>query len=842
VPFACVASSCPAAIRTSVTTAGGQVIRAQHGSFVRVICEDVAMQAAGYARLAAAGVTAREAEILAAIGRRLTNPEIAAQMFISVRTVESHVSTLLRKLGARDRPALIELAQQLPGELLPPTSATSFVGRDGELARLSGMLVTSPLITVVGPAGCGKTRLALEAARRWPGAARMADLSCAVERDVAALIATGLGIGYEARDLPAAARVALAGGEVLLIADNCEHVVATAGELLTALARDVPELRVLATSREPFGTDAEQVFVLEPLALPGGSEPGDVRAAPAGRLFLDRARAASPMFRLDHASAPYVAAICARLDGLPLAIELAAARMRNLGVMELAEGLRHRLGVLDRPHGPGRHRSLSSEIEWSWQLLGEDERGLLRHLAALPGEFTLAVAQAVAPEGTDVPSVLARLVEQSLVSMRLPPGEPARYWLLGVIRAFTLQHTAAAVTQQVSSAHARFFCDAAMTAVRARHHPRQQAAGFDESNLLAALAWAAGHDAGLADCLLVAVSQLVETEPSRHALELVRDVATRSPPGWSSEALAHAAGVVSYLSLGDAEELARESERAAVSGRDRAFADWAYGWVHAYRREEEPALRHLDSAIRYARDTDPWLEGSALQARGLARAKPEEAFGDWEQAVTRYVVAGDLQHANNVRWMLADRALDTHTRLDDVPVWLDGCERYAAGQGLRHELAHIHRVRASYELVHGHPAAARPLLEGALRVFRNAGDFRCVARTLLDLADPAVGSSPADATRLLAESLRAAAISSAPQMHARILARLMTAARSAGDLTLAARCLGALEALGEPASAGAGPAASAELRRTLAQPAYATFVSEGRTGGIALLINSLHPR
>jgi len=107
---------------------------------------------------------------------------------------------------------------------------------------------------------------------------------------------------------------------------------------------------------------------------------------------------------------------------------------------------------------------------------------------------------------------------------------------------------------------------------------------------------------------------------------------------------------------------------------------------------------------------------------------------------------------------------------------------------------------------------------------------------------PPWGSSPADATRLLAESLRAAAISSAPQMHARILARLMAAAGSAGDLTLAARCLGALEALGEPASTGAGPAASAELRRTLAEPAYATFVSEGRTGGMALLITSLHPR
>ena len=503
------------------------------------------MEPAGQARLGAAGVTAREAEVLAAIGRRLTNREIAARLSLSVRTVESHVSSLLRKLGCSGRPELVELAQQLTGGQLIPASTTSFVGRDSELAELSAMLAASTLVCLAGPAGCGKTRLALEAARRWRGEARgeprrearreargevrIVELASASGLDVGALIAAGLGIGYEARDLVPAARVALAGSEVLLVVDNCEHVLGPAGEVLGSLARGVLGLRVLATSREPLGLDAEHVLALRPLGLPAGSGAQDVRASEAGQLFLDRALAASPRFRLDEASAPHVAAICRRLDGLPLAIELAAARVRNFDVMELAEALRHRLGVLERPGQAGRHRSLHAAIEWSWQLLGDTERGLLRRLAVLPGEFTLALAETSArsPAIADVRSALWRLVEQSLVSMRLPDGEPARYWLLDVIRAFAREHADPAAEEQVARAHARFFCDAASGAARAHYHPAQGTppAEVDEPNLLAALVWSAARDPGLADHLLVSISQLADLEPSRQTLEVIYEVA-----------------------------------------------------------------------------------------------------------------------------------------------------------------------------------------------------------------------------------------------------------------------------------------------------------------------------
>ena len=810
------------------------------------------MQLAAQARLATAGVTAREAEILQAVGQRLTNREISARMFISVRTVESHVSSLLRKLGLPDRPALVQLAQQLPAELVLPTSTTSFVGRADELAELSRMLATSTLVTLVGPAGCGKTRLALEAARGWRDEARIVDLSSAAERDVEALIATGLGIGYEARDLVAAARVAHAGSNLLVVVDNCEHVIGAAGEALGALARAVPGLHLLATSREPLAVDAERVLPLRPLGVPAGPSPQDVLASPAGQLFTDRALAASPGFRLDEASAPHIAAICGRLDGLPLAIELAAARVRNLDVMELAEGLMHWSGVLERPTGTGRHKSLSSAIEWSWQLLDDTERGLLGRLAVLPGEFTLALAEIISPRTAtgDARSTLLRLVEQSLVSMRLPAGEPARYWLLAVIRAFAAEHADPAADEEVGRAHALFFCDAAAAAAHAHYHPTPATpprAGFDEPNFLAALAWSAAHDPGLADSLLVSISRLTELEPSRSALELIHDVAARCPPDWSSEALARAGVTVAFLSLDHAEQLAGKSRLAAASERDNAFASWASGWVHAYRHEESAAVAALDQAISYARAAgDPWLEASALQARGVARGRADDAFADWEQAVTRFVVSGDLTHASNVRYMLASRAVETHTRLRDVPVWLDGCGSYASGHGLKHELAHVQRARASYQRITGHPDEARRLLDAALPVFRHAGDFRCVARTLLELAQPPLTQDPAAAADLLLQSLRAATIASGPAMHARVLAGLLAAAASAGDLVLAARCLGALEAPGGPAShetadPASGPAVDPGLERTLREPGYATFVSEGRAGGIDL-ITTLYPR
>ena len=808
------------------------------------------MELAGQARLAAAGVTAREAEVLAVIGGRLTNQEIAERLCISVRTVESHVSALLRKLGLPGRPALIQLARQLAAEPVLPVPPTSFVGRENELARVGELLAAGPLVCLTGPAGCGKTRLALETARRWPGETRIAELATATAGDVGAMIAAALGLGYEAADVATAARVALAGRSLLLVADDCDHVTGTVAEQLTALVRAVPGVRVVATSRQPLGISEEQVLPIPALACPAGPEPAAVRESAAGRLFLERARAASPEFGLDEATAAHVAGICRRLDGLPLAIELAASRVRSLDLATLAESLTRHLRLLERPAGTARHRSLVAAIEWSWQLLDRGDRDLLGRLAALPGDFSLAMAEAVAPASAagDLEACLLRLADRSLISATLAAGRPARYRLLGTIRAYAAGR-APEEAEHVRHAHARYCCELAAAELRARSQPspaEPPPPEFDEDNYLAALAWSADHKTAFADRLLRCLAQLIGMQPSRRGIEVISAVARREDCGWSSEALAWASVATTYLDLGAAGKLAARSARQAAGDRDQAYARWAAGWVHAYRHQEAAALGCLDQVIGYAQAAgEPWLEASAWQARGLARERSADAFGDWQQAAVRFAAAGDLMHASNVRYMLAHRAVEAGERLAEVRVWLEECESFAASHGYRHELAHIHLVRAGYERTQGRLDGARELLDGALTVFRQAGDFRCVTRTLLELAGHHRPGQPAAAADLLLQGLETAMLAGGGSLCARVLASLTTAAAQAGDLPLAARALGALDALGKPqpqvGTDDALPAVPADLISVLQAPACRPYAEEGRAGGISLIV-TLYPR
>jgi predicted ATPase/DNA-binding CsgD family transcriptional regulator len=792
------------------------------------------MEPGGYARLGAAGVTDREAEVLAVIGGRLTNHEIAQRLGISVRTVESHVSALLRKLALPGRSALIQLARELTAKPALPVPPTSFVGREQELALLGHLLAASPLVCVTGPAGCGKTRLALEFARSWPGETRIAGLASAAAEDVSTVIAAALGLGYEVADTAAASRVALAGRSVLLVADDCDQVAAVVAGQLTALVRAAPGLRVVVTCRQPLGVSEEQVLPVAPLACPAGSELAAVLESGAGRLFLDRARAVSPQFTLDEGTAEQVAVICRSLDGLPLAIELAASRARTLDLAALADSLTCHLQLLERPAGTGRHRSLAAAIEWSWQLLDPAERGLLGRLAALPGDFTLAMARAVAgARPADLETCLLRLADRSLISATLAAGQPARYRLLGTIRAYAAGQVPE-VTAQVQRAHARYCCELAAAEIQARCQPgpaQPPPPPFDEVNYLAALTWAAAHDLALADRLLRCLAQLVEMQPSRRGIEVIRAVAGSEKGGWSSEALAFASLATTYLDLDGAGRLAASSAAAAAGDRDQACARLATGWVHAYRHQEATALGLLDQVIAYAQDAaEGWLEASARQARGLARARTADAFRDWQQAAIRFAAAGDMMHASNVRYMLAHRAVEAGELLAEVPVWLAECQSYAASHGYPHELAHVHLVRAMYERTQGRLTGARELLDSALPVFRQAGDFRCSTRTLLELAEHHRAGEPVAAARLLVEALGIAMLVGGSSLCERVLARLITAAAQAGDLPLAARSLGALEAFGD-----ARAALTADLVSTLRAPACAAYVDEGTAGGAGLI-------
>ena len=303
-----------------------------------------------------------------------------------------------------------------------PAVLTSFVGRAGPVREVAGLLGECRLVTVTGPGGVGKTRLAGEVAQQVAG--RFADGVWLVELApagdpvlVPAVVAAALGVRGQP-GVPAAEALAgvLARLQLLLVLDNCEHVIQGAAELCGGLLAAADDLQILATSREPLAVPGEARYRLGPLTVPGPDERAE--GAEAVALFADRARRADPRFAVDEQTGPEVARLVARLDGMPLAIELAAARIEALGVAQLADRLGDSLALLaggDRL-AAGRHRSLAATAQWSYQLLAEAEQRAFRRLSVFPGPFTLEGAEAVAGQEA-VPAVL-RLVDCSLL---IPP-------------------------------------------------------------------------------------------------------------------------------------------------------------------------------------------------------------------------------------------------------------------------------------------------------------------------------------------------------------------------------------------------------------------------------------
>ena len=299
---------------------------------------------------------------------------------------------------------------------------TSFIGRAGAVDEVAGLLDQYRLVTVTGPGGSGKTRLAGEVAQRVAGrfadGVWLAELAAVADPAlVASVVAAALGV-REQPGVPAAEALArvLARQQLLLVLDNCEHVIGAAAELCAGLLPAGDDVRILATSREPLRVAGEARYRLAPLALPGPDDLADAAGCEAVALFADRARRADAHFALDEETGPAVARLVARLDGMPLAIELAAARVEALGVAQLLDRLDDRFALLaggDRL-AAGRQRSLAATVEWSYQLLDEQERRVFRAVSVFPGPFTLEAAEAVAGAGAG-PAVL-RLVDCSLLS------------------------------------------------------------------------------------------------------------------------------------------------------------------------------------------------------------------------------------------------------------------------------------------------------------------------------------------------------------------------------------------------------------------------------------------
>ncbi len=274
-----------------------------------------------------------------------------------------------------------------------PTPPSSFIGRETEQAEVSSLVTHRPLVTITGPGGSGKTRLAIAVAaglvaEGHVGASFVELAPIADQAQVPAALAAAMGVREQAsRPLAEVLADALSGQDLLVVIDNCEHVIDAAAELAVMLNRKCPRLRLLATSREPLGVDGEHVYRLGPLSLPSAEARSvkDLEGSDAVRLFAERARAHDSTFCLEDSTAGLVASVCRRLDGIPLAIELAAARVASMSLAHLEERLDQRFRLLTG--GPRtalpRQRTLQATIDWSFELLSPPEQAVLSRLIGL---------------------------------------------------------------------------------------------------------------------------------------------------------------------------------------------------------------------------------------------------------------------------------------------------------------------------------------------------------------------------------------------------------------------------------------------------------------------------
>lgn len=623
----------------------------------------------------------------------------------------------------------------------PATPSTSLFGRDADLADIVGRVRAGDvrLLTLTGPGGVGKTRLALAAATRlepdFPDGVAVAELAPVADPDlVLSTVAGALGLPQVGRlDVIGQLAAFLGGRRPLLVLDNVEHVLAAAGDLVELVAR-CPRLTIVATSRSPLRIGAEQVFPVSPLGLPVEPSSTAVLSSPAGQMFLDRARAAAPAYSVTRESAPAIAAICRRLDGVPLALELAAAHARLLAPATLLDRLDQALAVGRSRELPPRQQTMQATLDWSHGLLTRTEQVLLRRLSVFAGGFTLPMAEAVIERlpksDLEVFAALAGLVEQSLV---VGPDVNGRYRLLEPIRQYAAVRLADAdEAPMMSAALAEQVAD--MTALAgAGLRGREQRWWLDSldcehANLRAALAWLGEHPEtgraaqlladtwlywalrGRAGEALALLDQLPGGDPESPGPERLED-RHRAAALMALAGLRYATGDVAGTRVagGGAIESARASDRVELLGEALVLA--ASG--AAFAGDMSAAADLLADASSLGAGVDPWVVAHLRLLHGQIE-----------------VLTGDLEAAG--------RTL------------VDG-ERLARLLGSPFTLATILNVRASLAKLTGEDAEALELLIEAAALASEAGISWTQVYTLPGLADLAVrGGQPELAVRLYA--------------------------------------------------------------------------------------------
>ena len=414
-------------------------------------------------------LTQRERNILAHLANGRSSQEIAGLETLAYSSVKWYIHQVYAKLGVNTRSDAILRATQL-GLLGPepaasgdaviaknnlPRQLTSFIGREEEIMQLLELVQELPLVTLTGSGGTGKTRLALQVAdwalEAFPDGVWFVDLAPLVDAGLVPLVtATALGMRAIPRSSATQALSEFIGQKrLLMILDNCEHLVGPAAILASELLYACPNLHILATSREVLGVEGEKPFRCPPLCLPVlESHPtfSELAQSEAVRLFAERAQTASSGFRLTEANALVIARICHRLDGIPLAIELAAVRVRLLSLEQIAERLDNVFHLLiGRGRTvPARHQTMKALVDWSYNLLSEKECRLLCFLSVFAGSWTLEAAEAVCACSDsenplpfeEVLDLLGQLVDKSLVNVQAGQGAETRYRMLEIIRQY----------------------------------------------------------------------------------------------------------------------------------------------------------------------------------------------------------------------------------------------------------------------------------------------------------------------------------------------------------------------------------------------------------------------